>query len=195
GVRPPGLGPPTPSYLFSAPDSPALGPPPPPLDSGVDPGSGLPIDGGLPRHVVTAGTSASIETRYDFHKEIKTATVKWLAEGGEPVEQVAMNFHATAGGFATATPLGRAATFKVTGHPAKPGAAYADPCFDDSGNAITDVRYYKAADIQLDVKLNKAGWPYPQSRILALWGDANSLLAGTKAPEPFFFRASSGQCI
>src|SRR6185369_17221898 len=59
----------------------------------------------------------------------------------------------------------------------------------------TDVRYYKAADIQLDVKLNKAGWHYPQSRILALWGDVNALLAGTKAPEPFFFRASSGQCI
>ena len=52
-----------------------------------------------------------------------------------------MNFHATAGGFATATPLGGAATFKVNGHPAKQGAPYADPCFDDAGNVITNMRY------------------------------------------------------
>jgi hypothetical protein len=183
-----------PGYPFFVPGKAGHRAPHPPLDFALDTG-GNPIDGGLARHVITAGTAVSTETRYDFRKEIKTATVQWLAEGGEPVEKVAMNFHATAGGFATATPLGGAATFKVNGHPPKPGAPFADPCFDDAGNAITDMRYYKAADIQLDVKLNKAGWHFPQSRILALWGDVNSLLAGTKAPEPFFFRANSGQCI
>ena len=184
-----------PGYPFFVPGRAGRRAPHPPLDFAVDPGSGLPIDGGLPRHVVLSGTATSTQNRYNFDKVIDTANVQWLNEAGEQVEQVAMNFHATPGGFATATPLGSPATFKVNGHPAKPGAPFADPCFDDAGNAISDVRYYKAAAIQLDIKLNKAGWHFPQSRILALWGDVNSLLAGTKAPEPFFFRASSGQCI
>ena len=135
------------------------------------------------------GLASHSETRFNFEKKLQLLNVQWLAEGGEPVEKVAMNFHATAGGFGTVTPLGSPATFQVNGHPAKQGAPYADPCFDDAGNVINKVRTYKAADIQLDIKLNKAGWHYPQSRMLALWGDVNNLLAGTKAPEPFFFRA------
>jgi hypothetical protein len=184
-----------PGYPFFVPGRAGRRPPHPPLDFAVDPGSGQPIDGGLPRHVVVNGTAASTENRFNFEKSLKTLNVQWLAEGGEPVEKVAMNFHATPGGFATATPLGGPATFKVNGHKAQQGAPYADPCFDDAGNAITSLRTYKAADIQLDIKLNKTGWHYPQSRMLALWGDVNALLAGTKAPEPFFFRANSGECI
>ncbi|HEX4962269.1 MAG TPA: copper oxidase [Thermoanaerobaculia bacterium] len=182
-----------PGYPFFIPGLAGRRAPHPPLDFALN--AGVPIDGGLPRHVVINGTAASTQTRFDFEKTILTANVKWLGEAGEPVEQVAMNFHHTPGGFATVTPLGAPGTFKVNGHPGQHGAPYADPCFDDAGNAITDVRYYKAADMQLDVKYNKAGWHYPQARMLALWGDVSALLAGTKAPEPFFFRANSGQCI
>ncbi len=184
-----------PGYPFFVPGRAGRRPPHPPLDFAVDPSSGQTIDGGLARHIVLSGTATSSETRYNFEKSLKTLNVQWLAEGGEPVEKVAMNFHATAGGFATVTPLGSPGTFKVNGHAPQHGAPYADPCFDDAGNVINNVRIYKAADIQLDVKLNKAGWHYPQSRMLALWGDVNALLAGTKAPEPFFFRAQSGECI
>jgi hypothetical protein len=184
-----------PGYPFFIPGRAGRRPPHPPLDFAVDPGSGQKIDGGLARHVVLSGTAVSTETRFNFEKTIKTANVQWLNEAGEPVEQVAMAFHATAAGFSTFTPLHTAATFKVNGHPSKQGAPYADPCFDDNGNAITDMRYYKAADIQLDLKLNKAAWHYPQTRMIALWNDVGNFLAGTKAPEPLFFRAHNNECI
>ncbi|HSS77145.1 MAG TPA: hypothetical protein VLV54_10415, partial [Thermoanaerobaculia bacterium] len=183
-----------PGYPFFVPGLAGRRSPHPPKDFAVDPNTLLPIDGGLPRHVVVNGTALSAETRFDMEKIITTANVKWLNEQGEPVEQVAMGFHSTPN-HNTFTPLGAAAVFKTNGHPAKQGAPYADPCWDDAGNPVTDVRYYKAADMQLDVKFNKAGWHFPQTRIIALWSDVNSLLAGGKAPEPFFFRANSGQCI
>ena len=56
-------------------------------------------------------------------------------------------------------------------------------------------RTYKAAAFQLDLKLNKAGWHYPQSRILSLWTDVVPTQAGTKPPEPLFFRANTNDCI
>ena len=189
----PGVVTTNPGYPFFIPGRAGRRPPHPPLDFAKNGATSL--DGGLPRHVVLNGTAVSSQTRFDFSKDLTTATVQWLAEAGEPVEQVAMNFHANAAGFATYKPDGSPGTFKVNGHPAKQGAPFADPCFDDQGNAITDMRYYKAADIQLDIKFNKAGWHFPQSRMIALWSDVGNLLAGTKPPEPFFFRANSGQCI
>ena len=56
-------------------------------------------------------------------------------------------------------------------------------------------RLYKGANIQLNIKLNKAAWHFPQSRISALWGDVKPTLDGTKAPEPLFFRANTNDCI
>ncbi len=56
-------------------------------------------------------------------------------------------------------------------------------------------RTYKAAAFQLDLKLNKAGWHFPQSRILSLWADVAPTKAGTKPPEPLFFRANTNDCI
>jgi len=186
-----------PGYPFFIPGKAGRRPPHPPMDFATD--AGVPLDGGLPRHVVVSGAAVSHQTRFDFDKTITSAKVQWLSEAGEPVEQVAMNFHATPGGVInTVTPLGTAAGFKVNGHPAKPGAPFADPCFNEAGAAVTDMRYYKAADIQLDVKFNKAGWHFPQQRMIALWQDVDDLLApgtGGKPPEPFFFRANSGQCI
>ena len=54
---------------------------------------------------------------------------------------------------------------------------------------------YKVADIQLDVKFNKAKWHFPQFRMSSLWGDVTNTLSGAKAPEPLFFRANTNDCI
>ena len=161
-------------------------PPHPPLDT-ID-------DGGLPRHVIVGGEAESVETRLDFSKEILVADAKALPENGTPEEIAAMNFHAQKQ-VASFRPDGTAAGFTLNGLPPKPGAPFADPCRDDAGNAIGRPRLYKGAAIQLDLKLNKAGWHFPQSRILTLWGDVAPTLAGQRAPEPLFFRANTNDCI
>jgi hypothetical protein len=68
--------------------------------------------------------------------------------------------------------------FVLNGLPlgSQPGAPFADPAVDDSGNAISinpvthkqRLRVYKAAAIQQDVTLNKKGWHSPQQRIMTL---------------------------
>ena len=161
-------------------------PPHPPLDT-VD-------DGGLPRHVIVGGEAESVETRLDFSKEILVADAKAVPETGTPDEIAAMNFHAQKQ-VASFTPEGTAANYKLNGLPAKAGAPYADPCRDDAGNATGRPRTYKAAAIQLDLKLNKAGWHFPQSRMLALWDDVAPTLNGTRPPEPLFFRANTNDCL
>jgi hypothetical protein len=161
-------------------------PPKPPLDT-VD-------DGGLPRHIVLNGTAVSVENRLDFSKEMITANAQGIPETGTPVEIAAMAFHAIRN-HASFKPDGTAATFTTNGRPAIKGAPFADPCIDDNGNPIGNQRYYKAAGFQLDLKLNKSGWHFPQSRILALWEDVNPTLNGTRVAEPFFFRANTNDCI
>jgi hypothetical protein len=173
-------------YPFYIPGVAGHRPPHPPLDT-VD-------DGGLPRHVIVGGEAESVETRLDFSKEILVADAKAVPENGTPDEIAAMNFHAQKQ-VASYTPEGTAANYKLNGLPAKPGAPYADPCRDDAGNAIGRARTYKAAAIQLDLKLNKAGWHFPQSRMLALWDDVAPTLNGTRPPEPLFFRANTNDCL
>jgi manganese oxidase len=173
-------------YPFYIPGVAGHRPPHPPLDT-ID-------DGGLPRHVIVGGEAESVETRLDFNKEILVADAKALPETGTPDEVGAMNFHAQKQ-VATFRPDGTAANFALNGLPPKPGAPFADPCRDDAGNATGSPRLYKGAAIQLDLKLNKAGWHFPQSRILSLWGDVAPTLAGTRAPEPLFFRANTNDCI
>jgi hypothetical protein len=56
-------------------------------------------------------------------------------------------------------------------------------------------RTYKGANIQLDLKINKAGWHFPQSRISVLWDDVTPTLNGTRAPEPMFIRANTNDCV
>jgi hypothetical protein len=161
-------------------------PPHPPLET-ID-------DGGLPRHVITGGTFTEVHNRLDFSKELLTAQALQVPETGTPDEVAAMNFHAQH--FVPSfKPDGTAATYELNGLPAKPGAPFADPCRADDGTATGNSRVYKAANIQLDLKFNKAGWHYPQARILTLWGDVAPTLAGARAPEPFFFRANTGDCI
>jgi hypothetical protein len=175
-----------PGYPFFVPARAGHRPPHPPLDT-VD-------DGGLPRHIITGGTTEHVETRLDFHKNLLTANATAVPEAGTAVEQAAMAFHAVRSR-ASFTPSGQAATFLTNGRPAVAGAPYADPCVNDSGGAAGVPRSYKAAAIQFDIKLNKVGWHFPQQRILTLWGDVAATLNGTRPPEPFFFRANTNDCI
>lgn len=85
---------------------------------------------------------------------------------------------------------------------ATPGAPFADPAITDNGVATGTLRRYKAAAIQLDVTLNKAGWHYPQQRMLTLWGDVVPTLkyqfgnpSSGRKPEPLFFRGNTGDII
>ncbi len=181
-----------PGYPFFIPGRAGHRPPKPPLDT-ID-------NGGLPRHVITGGTFTEAHTRLDFHKELLTATALQLAETGTAVEQQAMAYHAVAqrssctpGGICDNT--GPPVKFQTNGRPAVAGAPFADPCVDENGNPVTTLRRYKAADFQMDIKLNKAGWHYPQSRLTALWDDVAAHVTAAKPPEPLFFRANTGDCI
>jgi hypothetical protein len=190
------------------------------------------LDGGLPRHLITAGTdSMPALNNTDFSKILTRTNAFKIAEEGTFVEQIAMKSHsqrlnptclpdgrcagvcsdngapcsADPGGRwqcanpATATCVNQPITFVLNGLGPKPGAPFADPCirFDRNGgpapSALT--RRYQAADIQLDAAFNKEGWHFPQERMISLWGDVQSFLNRSKAPEPFFFRANSNDCI
>ncbi len=187
----PGTG--NPGFPFFVPAKAGHRPPHPPKDT-ID-------DGGLPRHIITGGTFVEHHDRLNFDKELLTADAKAIPEDGAPVEVAAMNYHAirnhpsfTPSG-ASLLPNGAPAFFVTNGLPAKPGAPFTDPCINDAGNAQGVPRIYKAANFQLDVKLNKAGWHFPQQRIETLWDDVAPTRAGTRPPEPFFFRANTNDCI
>jgi hypothetical protein len=175
-----------PGYPFFVPGVAGHRPPHPPLDT-VD-------DGGLPRHIILGGTFNEVHTRLDFSKELVAVKAVALPENGTAVEQAAMRYHAVRE-HPSFTPDGTPASFITNGLPPKPGAPYADPCIDDKGNPIGNMRIYKGAAFQLDLKLNKAGWHHPQSRILALWGDVKATLSGQRPPQPLFFRANTNDCI
>jgi hypothetical protein len=173
-------------YPFYIPGVAGHRPPHPPLDT-VD-------DGGLPRHVIVGGTFTEVHNRLDFSKDLVTAVAQQVPETGTTDEKAAMDFHAQPSHLSY-MPDGTAAKFLTNGLPAQPGAPYADPCIDDKQVATGTPRFYKAADIQIDLKLNKAGWHVPQARILTLWGDVAATRKGTRPPEPFFFRANTNDCI
>jgi hypothetical protein len=161
-------------------------PPKPPLDT-ID-------DGGLPRHIITGGTTHHVETRLDFSKELLTAIAVSIPETGSAAEIAEMVYHELRL-HPSFKPDGTPANFILNGLPRKPGAPFADPCIDDNGNPKGTARLYKAAAFQLDMKLNKAGWHFPQARMLALWKDVIPTQSGSKPPEPFFFRANTNDCI
>jgi len=105
--------------------------------------------------------------------------------------------------------------FEVNGLPSKNGAPYANPnrklnggqqCHEEPEDMVPPVLdpekgdqpcliRYKAADIQIDAVFNKAGWHFPQTRLLSLWGDVKATEESKRMPEPFFFRANSKQII
>ncbi len=160
--------------------------PQPPLD--------LIDDGGLPRHIITDGLSEEHHTRLDFSKEILTANAQVVPQDGTRDEKAAMTFHEQSG-FSSFTPEGAPGRFVTNGAPRKPGAPYADPCISTGGTAIRFLPPYKVANIQIDLKFNKAGWHHPQARISALWHDVAAIRNNTKPPEPLFFRANSNDCV
>src|SRR6185295_6663818 len=147
----------------------------------------------------------------DFSKTLTNVSGLSLPEDGTFVEQVAMGFHSqrlvdsrtpensatTVNGYHPL--LKRPAKFILNGLKPVAGAPLADPCIRYGLNGGQPywlfTRRYEAADIQLDATFNKEGWHYPQQRMLSLWGDVGDYMSGTRPPEPFFFRANSGNCI
>jgi len=190
-------------------------PPTAPLDIIDSNGDGQREDGGLPRHIITAGTTQSFETPRDFNKTLLTAAVKYLPETGTAAENVAMAFHerlwqpsfATDGTQVDAAhprigPTGRPILgFESNGLPRTPGAPYAEPCRSDPTPAnnwqVTQTgrpRTIKGANIQIDATINKLGWHFPQQRIIALWGDVAATLSRARAPEPLVMRLNVDDC-
>ncbi|QEH38563.1 hypothetical protein OJF2_71660 [Aquisphaera giovannonii] len=184
-----------PGYPFFVPGVGGRRSPHPPLDFAVD--GGVTLDGGLPRHIIMGGdVSYQKQNAYDFTKLNEHLSAVELPEQGTPEEQVAMAFHELKS-HPTDTPDGGTGLFLTNGKPRAPGAPYADP----TGGPYTKPEelgghvVYKAADIQLDVVLNKSGWHYPQQRILSLWGDVRDTLENRRIAEPLFFRANSGDVV
>ncbi|WP_286164334.1 hypothetical protein [Azoarcus sp. DN11] len=116
----------------------------------------------------------------------------------------------------------RAANFKTNGAKPSVAAPYAEPCIDDtqkqltssagagtwfSGATLTAMwigkaskynattpRVYKGANIQFDAVLNKAGYHFPQQRIITLWEDAMPVINKQQAPEPLVMRVNTFDC-
>jgi len=190
-----------PGYPFFAVGAAVAGhrPPTPPLD--------IVENGGLPRHIITgcpAGVTGAAcftheETRLSFDKTLHAVKAVQVPEDGTATEKAAMAYHHARKhpSFVAGAAALTSADFITNGSPRGPlpGAPFADPCVDDAGNAVGKDRLYKAVALQLDIKFNKSGWHHPQSRILALWGDASDFLNGRRPPEPFFFRANTNDCI
>lgn len=168
--------------------------PHPPLDFAIEGKDTL--DGGLPRHIITDGVQVhEVHNATDWTKIIDSIHAIQLPEAGTLVELTAMRAHATRH-HPSFKPDGQAGSFTLNGLKQAPGAPFAAPYVGDNGERISySKRTYKAADIQMDVISNKKGWHYPQQRMIALWGDVASTIDGTRAPEPFFFRANSGDYI
>ena len=63
--------------------------------------------------------------------------------------------------------------------------------------ALTDFRRYEVSAVQVDIVVNKAGWHDPQGRInvLTAASDRYKTLGPSAREVPFFFRATSGECV
>ena len=221
------------------PGDPAAGVPPTLKQASYGDASAFPLDGGLPRALITGSAdpdgpgTVELHTRLDFSKVLQKIDAQELEEGGTAVEQIAMRAHAQADhpsclpdGTCDPTVDGSDAyardtyasersdsadydagriQFRLNGLPPIAGAPYADPCgveFGarpipdlDHGEETVATRHYRGANIQLDVVFNKEGWHFPQQRIITLWDDVEPTLNGRRAPEPFFFRANSRECV
>ena len=155
------------------------------------------LDGGLARHVVLFATvDGEYHNKWNFSKDNPTILARELPEDGTAVEKSAMAFNQVRT-HPSFMPNGLPASFITNGLPRgpQPGSPFADPAVNDQGQAVGQVRRYKAADIQTDVVFNKKGWHYPQERFITLWSDVAPTVSGKRAPEPFFFRANSNSDI
>ena len=196
-----------PGYPFYIPGVAGKRVPEPPLD--VFEEGGVVHDGGLPRHViVNAEIELELHTRLDFTKDITKIDAVLLDDKGEPWEKSAMRWHADQldgandGFMDTFRPNGTLVTgtqgHEVNGSPAIAGAPYADPCYRPAPTLYPNAeheREYRAANIQMDVAFNTAGWHFPQQRFISLWGDVDDFLDGVRDPEPLFIRANTYDCV
>ncbi|MBL4708474.1 MAG: hypothetical protein JKY48_08565 [Flavobacteriales bacterium] len=200
-----------PGYPFFIPGVAGQRVPNPPLDFAIDSlyhVDGTPYDsvgslnGGLPRSVFYVADGKTLDdyvlfeshNQYDWTKLTHKLDAIELPETGTASERIAMRTHAIRN-HSTLTPKGDTGTFILNGLPAVAGAPFADPAMNYKGEPITNKRTYKAAGIQMDVILNKAGWHYPQQRFEVLWGDVAATLNNVRPPEPFFFRANSEEFV
>ncbi|HET9555392.1 MAG TPA: hypothetical protein VFP50_20675, partial [Anaeromyxobacteraceae bacterium] len=175
------------------------------------------------RGFAAGGTAASTVSRLDMSKDVVTARAAWYPEDGTDVEKAAMSFHAFRTHPSTALRMDGTSVpgdfvTNGSGRPV-PGAPFHDPCIDDQGQLLkagvtghffdgsggTSIagssafnadapRVYKAAVIQFDAVLNKAGYHYPQERILTLWEDAVPTIAKQRPPEPLVLRNDTFDC-
>jgi hypothetical protein len=182
-----------PGYPFFVPGLAGHRAPHPPLAFAPGKEKGDVLDGGLPRHIVLAGhVSTDVHSQTDYTKNLDLIDALRLPEQGTVVEQIAMKAHEQRLHLGI-TPEGLPSNFLLTGAPRASGAPFANPTPQD----VKDVpkRLYKGADVQIDTVFNKAGWHYPQQRMMSLWGDVKPLVDGTKAPEPLFIRANNGELV
>jgi manganese oxidase len=187
-----------PGFPFFVPGVAGHRPPTAPLDLHKDK-EGRTHDGGLQRHIIVGGEAVSYETRLDFNKILERAEVVYLPEEGTPAEKKAMAFHADPPKVTPRADVVGSGPFETNGLPAKPGAAFADPCRSDSfwGKAIVPkgkARTYSGAVFQTRAVLNKAGWHYPQQRLQTLWADVGPTLAGSRPLEPLAMRMNVDDC-
>lgn len=171
--------------------------PHPPLDFAVDPATKEVLDGGLPRHLIIDASIANEQhTALDWSKDLHTIKAYQLPEQGTALERRAMDYFSQPR-HASTTPEGVAAPFKVNGLPRgpQPGAPFSDPAVVDGQAVGNPLRRYKGVNLQLDAVINKAGWHFPQQRIMSLWGDVKDYVEGRKAPEPLFFRAANNDVV
>jgi hypothetical protein len=186
-----------PGYPFFIPGVAGHRAPHPPLDFAVDPKTKETHDGGLPRHVVSSGLVGNNQfNALDWSKDLVEIDAFKLPEDGTPAEKGAMRFHGQHL-HASFTPEGKPAPFRVNGLPRgpQPGAPYADPAVVDGRAVGAEKRVYKGVNLQLDAVFNKAGWHFPQQRLMALWDDVPDFVSGAKPPEPLFFRAHAGDVV
>ncbi|HEY0172328.1 MAG TPA: hypothetical protein VGB98_14990, partial [Pyrinomonadaceae bacterium] len=186
-----------PGYPFFIPGRAGRRPPHPPLD--------LAWDAGLPRHIIVdADVASHHETRFSFDKELARIDAKELPEKGTDVEQAAMDYHKKAYhlSYRTDNSVGE---FMTNGRPPAPGAPYADPCVNTrwTSEGQQELRAdhfgrnieYRGVMFQFDMKINKAGWHFPQARIESLWEDWRPTIGGSRPPEPLYFRANTDDCV
>ena len=173
-----------PGFPFFIPGVAGARAPHPPLDFAPDLVNGGPLDGGLPRHVVTGGSiSYERHNQFDWSKDLLTMNAIQLPEDGTHVEKVAMQYFSrrcqpsffpdgTAGSCPSSNSTPPQSTlntppsgFVLNGLPLGPqsGAPFADPAIDDNGNPVNfdpktkiqTKRIYKAAAIQVNLVFNK----------------------------------------
>ncbi|NCF82865.1 MAG: hypothetical protein GWP74_14765, partial [Proteobacteria bacterium] len=170
------------------------------------------------------GHSINVQNRLDFTKVIKKAKPMYFPEEGTDLEQLVMAFNAKLNYDSYALDMYGNVTpkqFQTNGQKPVPSAPFYEPCRDDQGdlfmgtgefwgaelaggyapespyspNHAADPRVYMGANIQIDAVLNKAGYHFPQQRIIALWEDVMPTIDKVRAPEPLVMRSNTYDCV